>query len=176
MSKYIRIALIQEAWEDVSRRAAGADARKFKEAQGHLDILNKFNDVVEWDNIESSPSIHLMQQERLAVQAAIQHAKERGAKSIVIADAPTVMLTEGHDVRATPDEVEYEPALGEPLRVGWLRGATFSHKEYGWENAQIHSEIQSVRTGDADPDFESGEGFAMRLELDGTYRYFPFGS
>ena len=35
--------------------------------------------------------------ERLAQKAAIEHAREAGAKRIAISDAETAMMTEGHD-------------------------------------------------------------------------------
>ena len=47
----------------------------------------------------SRPTDHtlLADHQRLALKAAIEHARNRGIKKVVVDDAETAMLTEGHD-------------------------------------------------------------------------------
>jgi hypothetical protein len=49
--------------------------------------------------------------ERLAIKAAINHARKQGADYIALSDAETAMITEGHDARKgyTPEEIAEEP-------------------------------------------------------------------
>lgn len=60
------------------------------------------------ENSPYTPTDHplLRDYNRLALKAAIEHARQNGADAIVIDDAPTAMLTEGHDreaQRTTPE-------------------------------------------------------------------------
>jgi hypothetical protein len=53
--------------------------------------------------------------ETLGLKAAIQHAKEIGATKVILPDAETAMMTEGHD---KPANVRYQPVEGaQPVRV-----------------------------------------------------------
>ncbi len=55
----------------------------------------QFNDSQSMLDAEDHPL--LKQYERLAVKAAIEHARKEGADAIAFSDAETAMLTEGHD-------------------------------------------------------------------------------
>jgi hypothetical protein len=57
----------------------------------------------------------LQHYETLGLKAAIQHAKEIGATKVILPDAETAMMTEGHD---KPANVRYQPVEGaQPVRV-----------------------------------------------------------
>lgn len=78
-------------------------AQKYREEGGNQQELNFQRRY----GVQGDPL--LPHYERLALKAAIDHAREQGADSIAISDAETAMLTEGHDqasaaVRAVGDQ------------------------------------------------------------------------
>lgn len=60
--------------------------------------------------LEEAPTHPLLpHHQRLALKAAIEHARKRGIKRVVVDDAETAMMTEGHDkaARSTPRDGTY---------------------------------------------------------------------
>ena len=72
-------------------------------------------------NLELTSDPLLPHYERLALKAAIDHARSEGADAIAISDAETAMMTEGHDAHATLPDGE---RLGEIHRELTARGIT----------------------------------------------------
>lgn len=73
------------------------------------------------------PDPLLAHHQRLALKAAIELARKRGIKRVVIDDAETAMMTEGHDQQA---HTEIDPGVGDELHArrerGELTGAEFA--------------------------------------------------
>lgn len=100
----------------------------------------------------------LQHYERLALKAAIEHARENGASAVAISDAETAMLTEGHDRMATqhPEGWNYqEPEQAAGMRLHYdrtlpkiaeeLTGSKGQRVEFGEHQNAIEQPTQSSR-------------------------------
>ena len=86
--RVLRVFEVQSDWAQARRKA---EARgKEREAEGGISGAEYADKSVPNDPL-------LAQHQRLALKAAIEHARKRGIKRVVIDDAETAMLTEGHD-------------------------------------------------------------------------------
>ena len=87
--KAFHVIEVQSDWAQAAR----------KELEKNAQIQGERGD--DWLNTNNAPFSPLLRgYETLALKAAIQHAKEIGADAVILSDAETAMMTEGHDKAA----------------------------------------------------------------------------
>lgn len=110
--KVFHVIEVQSDWAQAQREAK----QEFMEKGLNAGRLTKEQLEVEYEKKPTFAHDPLLPHyERLALKAAIDHAREQGADAIAISDAETAMMTEGHDRVAAqtgfdpdyPEEVDY---------------------------------------------------------------------
>ncbi len=161
--KVLRVFELQSDW---------AQARRKQE-----DLAKKESNADRAENLllEGPPTDPLLaQHQRLALKAAIEHARKRGIKRVVIDDAETAMLTEGHDkiVKQAKDSVidanRYIEERGEDANTKGL----IEQLEKRYKNHGAKFEIQDGKIVMTRGPFEGGmtqayEGNPMVRDKDG---------
>jgi len=115
--KVLRVFELQSDWAQKRRKAENDYEVKINPVNNKFGVLDKrtgrfesdvgmgayrteaeaeaYKQTLVQERIPNDPL--LAQHQRLALKAAIEHARKRGIKRVVIDDAETAMLTEGHD-------------------------------------------------------------------------------
>jgi hypothetical protein len=142
---------------------------------------DRFNQVRDYDNgVESRANKQLKtandpllkHYERLAIKAAINHARKQGADYIALSDAETAMITEGHD-KAAQRSVEIDPAHEPKARDIGLTVVKDGDKVFVLDNHAGISELKRILYADniktiGDETQQISQEKGMRLHYDQT--------
>lgn len=155
--KAFHVIEVQSDWGQARRKAEGAvGAVKVVEENGQWYLEQKFGDQTRRLDYESkeaaeraanqarqnlqpllnqSPQHPLLSAyENLTLKAAIQHAKANGAEKIILSDAETAMMSEGHDRQGGRFEQYYATEQMAKDKVEELKRAGYSDVKYQRED------------------------------------------
>lgn len=183
--KVLRVFELQSDWAQDRRKAVAREQAKYKDklkvATNGNDywVVDQYNRVIsaryksakdaqaELESIIESradsvtmPHPLLQHHQRLALKAAVEHARKRGIKRVVVDDAETAMMTEGHDRiidRARKDVVDANADITEDPRLvsKHLESITKRYKNNG-----AKFEIQDGKIVMTRGPFEGGMGLS----------------
>jgi len=124
------------------------------------DAVNKYNNVEVRMGVPEHPL--LRDYNRLILKAAIEQARKEGATHIMVSDAETAMMTEGHDLqRETVDVIDHLPTKAQAEKQMAKYKEHNPDKAYTIEKSD-HSNEWVIREVEARPYQEPG----MRLNYD----------
>lgn len=113
--------------------------------------LESKDSLPQYGNERTKSDTLLPHYERLALKAAIEHAKEQGADAVALSDAETAMMTEGHD-KLPPQEGEPGKIIG-PSKEEHIDQAQGMRLHYDRTLPKIAEEL----TGDKGKSVDFGE-------------------
>lgn len=127
--RVLRVFELQSDWAQDRRKWAADREKHFKQdAEGNwystelgapegykVKTKEELFDYMEKNGFVSRPTDHplLPHHQRLALKAAIEHARKRGIKRVVVDDAETAMMTEGHDRAGKAETISVDFLAGE---------------------------------------------------------------
>jgi hypothetical protein len=170
--RVLRVFEVQSDWAQARRKEYDrlvkkhmADSRVTKEqAERYLDKV--IADNPDQLSVPNDPLLSVHQ--RLALKAAIEHARKLGIKKVVVDDAETAMITEGHDRmidRARKDVADANADLaefGDDARSSYGVTGTLSKLEKRYKEHGAKFEIQDGKIVMTRGPFEGG----MKLSYD----------
>ncbi len=129
--RVLRVFELQSDWAQ-DRRKFEAEHKALVKEMAELKAAGKhYNEVppIEEDHGTKDHPL-LPHHQRLALKAAIEHARKRGIKRVVIDDAETAMMTEGHDrMRITHDTQGNRVAPNDAPAIPQERGMRLAYDQ-----------------------------------------------